>query len=190
MGNSTNISVGNNLVPAVELIGDWDKVQSLLSQLPLAVKIGSKAGQLSAAEKIKDLVRKNIRNRGPEGVHWNRYSMRYEARKIRLGGDVSKFYRLTDTYYSNIKVINSNSGKIMVGLPRGIKGRVNSKPIDIGTIARILEHGSEAHNITARPLWAPTLKQFGGKKRVAYHIVYHIRSTVYAMTGLRAKVNI
>lgn len=188
---SGNIGVGNTLTPSVELIGDWDKLEMILSTtLPLAVKLGAEAGRTSAANKIQALIKKNIRNNGVRGTYWPEYSMRYEERKARMGGNLSTFYRFTDAYYDNIKVIKKSS-HIMVGLPQGVKGRVNTKnPLNLTDIAKILERGSEAHNIAARPLWGPTFKEFGGKKRISYHMVFHIRQKILLLTGMKAKVSI
>jgi hypothetical protein len=190
MSKSVTIGLDNSLSPEVELLGDWDKAQALLkTQLPLAVRIGAEKGRLSAAEKIKDLVRRNIRNNGPAGHHWAPYSAKYAKRKAKLGGNVDRMLRLTDTYYNNIKVIRKGTS-VFVGVPKGVKSRVNKKRMEVGTIARILEKGSEAHNIQARPLWRPSFNEFGGKKRIAYHIVFNIRRTIYLMTGVRAKISL
>lgn len=187
---TTSINIGNGLSPSIELIGDWDKADKLLrTQLPLAVKTGSLSGRKSAAEKIKKLIKKNIDRNGPPSVYWPKYSIGYEKLKARLGGNIDSMYRLSDTYYNNIKV-NIRGTNVNVGLPKGIRGKRGKNPLTLGQIAIILERGSAAHNIAARPLWRPTFKEFGGKKRVAYHIVFHIRRDLFLLTGLKAKIMI
>lgn len=189
---STRINTGSgDINPTIELLGDWDKASRLLSRdLPLAVAIGTEQGRISAAEKIQALLRANIRNNGPKGIYWPAYSIKYEEKKSRKGGNIDNKLRWTNTYYNSIKVIRDNKG-IHVGIPKNIKSKVNKKnPLPIGRIAVILERGSYAMNIPARPLWAPTFKEFGGKQRIAYHIVFHIRKNIYLLTGLRAKVSL
>lgn len=185
-----NINVGSGLTPEVSLFGDWDKLNKALSQLPIAVSIGAHSGKLAAAEKIQTLIKKNIRNGGPAGTRWPEYSTLYKKKKAAKGGNLERKWYFTGTYYNNIKVIDKGMN-VHVGVPRGVRGRVNkNNPLTLGQIANILERGSAAHNIQARPLWRPTFKEFGGKARVKYHIVWHIRNSVYAMTGLKAKISL
>ena len=185
-----NINVGAGLVPEISLFGDWDKLTKAISQLPIAVAIGAQSGKIAAAEKIMSLIKKNIRRGGPAGTRWPEYSEKYKKRKAADGVNVDRKWHYHGTYYNNIKVITKGNSTF-VGVPRNVRSRVNpKKPLTLGQIANILERGSAAHNIQARPLWNPTFKEFGGRARVKYHIVWHIRNSVYAMTGLRAKITL
>lgn len=179
-----NINVGKGLVPSISLEGDWDAAVKLIGyNLTPLVLLGARKGQIAAANKIKAMVKSNIRRGNAAGTYWPDYSYQYGNKKARMdGGD--KKWRYTDTYYKSITVI-TRSTNVFVGVPRNAKGKVNENPLTLGAIANILERGSKAHNIAARPLWGPTFKQFGGKKRVAYHINFHIRKEIFLATGLR-----
>lgn len=181
-----NTGLGQNLTPVISLEGDWDKAVKLIGTglLSRLVLIGARKGQMAAAEKLKQMIKSNIKRGGAQGTYWPGYSLQYGERKSRKGGGDKK-WRWTDTYLKSVAVINRD-GKISVGVPAYARGRVNQKnPLTLGQIAVIMERGSRAHNIAARPLWRPTLKQFGGKKRIAYHINYHIRKEIFLATGLR-----
>lgn len=183
---TTNINVGKgqNLTPDITLVGDWDAALKLIGyNLKPAVLLGARNGQIAAAEKIQSIVKANIRRGGPEGTYWPSYSYLYEKKKAKKGGG-DKFWRWTDTYYKSIEV-NKKGPNITVGVPKYERGRVNKNPLTLGQIATILERGSKANNIAARPLWGPSFKQFGGKTRVAYHINFHIRKQIFLATGMR-----
>jgi len=185
-----NINVGSGLIPEVTLFGDWDKLTKALNQLPIAVAIGANSGRIAAAEKIVSLIKKNIRAGGPPGTRWPDYSQAYKEKKEAAGANTDRKWYYTGTYYNNIKVVNKGLSTY-AGVPRNARSKVNQrKPLTLGQIANILEKGSAAHNIQARPLWKPTFKEFGGKARVKYLIIWHIRNSVYLSTGLRAKVSI
>lgn len=190
----TNINVGgnidlSNLSPEVELTGDWEKASAFINKLPLAVAIGVENGKMAAAEKLLTMVKANIRKGGVQGYHWPPLKEEYLKNKLKKGGD-SSIWRYTSTYYDNIQIIKRGNN-IHVGVPARMRGKVNSeKPLTLTQIGNILENGSSAAGIAARPLWGPTLKQFGGKYRVNNHIVWHIRNTIFAMTGVRASVSV
>lgn len=185
-----NINVGSGISPEISLFGDWDIALKALSKLPIAVAIGTQSGKLAAAEKIQALVKKNIRANGPQSIKWPDLGEKYAKNKAAKGGNPERKWYYTGTYYNNIKVIEKGKD-IYVGVPRGVRGRVNKKkPLTLGQIANILERGSAAHNIKARPLWGPTFKEFGGKKRVQYHIMWHIRNSIFMSTGIRAKISL
>lgn len=178
---TTNINVGLG----IKLEGDWAKALALIGRndLAIAVVAGTKQGQLASANKIKAIVKQNLRRGSAPNVYWPDYSYQYGNRKARLGyGD--KKWRLTDTYYKAITVMDRGT-TVSVGVPKNAKGKFNKNPLTLGAIANILERGSKAHNIAARPLWRPAFKQFGGKARVAYHINFHIRKAIYLSSGIR-----
>ena len=185
-----NINVGKGLTPGIKLIGNWDGVQELIDSLPVAVVSGAKMGQLTAAKKLKTLVKSNIRKGGPEGTHWPQYSPAYLKRKLKLGGNPDKKWRLTDTYYKSINITYSGNN-IFVGVPRNVRGKIGKKPLTLGQIANILEKGSHVAGIQARPLWGPTLKQFGGKRKIAYYVTQGIRTSLSAISaGRKFKISL
>lgn len=184
---TTNINVGKGLTPSIELLGNWGRVTKLLNgELQSAVLLGTRQGQISSANKIVKLAKKNIRRNGPPGTYWPRYSIGYEKAKARMGGNIDKKYRLTNTYYSNIRVIDKGA-MIMAGLPSNVRGKANPKrKKTLIEIAHILEYGRASKNIAGRPLWRPTFREFGGKARVASHILFHIRVNVLALGAIKS----
>lgn len=183
---TTNVNISSQgLVPEIQLEGDWAKALQLIGHdlAPLVLK-GTRNGMIASAEKLKTVVKNNIRSGGPQSVYWPDYSLQYGQRKSKNGGGDKK-WRYTDTYYKAITVVRHPGGKISVGVPNNERSKVNNNPLTLGQVAVILERGSRVANIAARPLWGPSFKQFGGKKRIAYHINFHIRKTIFEASGLR-----
>lgn len=184
--NKVNTS---SLNPMVTLVGDWDKVNQFLFALPTLVTEGATKGSVVSAEKIIRVVKRNIRNNGPDGTTWPEYSQRYAERKASMGGNTDKKWRFNNTYYESLSVVRSGRN-VYAGVPPRKRSTVNSKSgktLTLAQVAKILENGSAAKNIQARPLWRPSFKQFGGRRRIAYHINWHIRQNIYIATGLRIK---
>lgn len=183
-----NINVGRNITPQIELFGDWDKALALFNNLPELISVGAHAGKLAAAKKIQTLVKKNIKKGGPTNTHWQELSASYQKSKASRGGDPNKKWFFQGTYYRSIKVIDKGN-TVYVGVPARQRSRVNkNKPLTLGQVAVILERGSAARNIPARPLWKPTYREFGGNQRVTYHILWHVSNTVFLRTGYRPQM--
>lgn len=185
---ATNINVGRGLNPKVDLFGDWDKALRMFNTLPVVVNASYELGAMKVAKDIQREVKKNIRNNGPPGVHWEPLSPAYMKFKKKRGGDTNKMWNFKGTYYKNIKIIHKR-GAIYVGVPAYKRGTVhkNSNKTLI-QIANILERGSHANNIKARPLWKPTFKAYGGKPKVAKVITRTMRDHIFKLTGVRPTI--
>lgn len=168
----------------VQFVGDWDRVARLLNDTPMIIDIGSKLGQESAANKILKIVKHHIRTNGGE-LGWPSLSMKYQESKASKGFDPGRMLYMTGTYYWSIKKWN-NRGNIYVGVKSGTK-HPDSK-LTVSEIANILEHGSNARNIPARPLWAPSFKQFGGSKKVRSLILWHIAAQFRLRYGISPRI--
>ena len=175
----------------VELFGDWDKTKRVVNNLERAIAIGSLAGQQSAANKIRELVRKKIRDNGGS-KYWPAYSDKYRKFKAKnKPGKAGSMLRYTDTYYNNIITWQSGA-KIHIGLrPRMVVPSTDgkSKNITLHELAQILEYGSSARGIQARPLWGPVGKEFGGD-RVKALMIWHIRNAIRIRTGVSPKISL
>lgn len=169
----------------VELFGDWDKAKRLVKGLEGAMAAGAVAGQLAAAEKIKDLVKKKIRSNGGS-TPWQEYSEAYlKYKRNKKPSKVGQMYRFTDAYYNNIVTWRSGT-RVYVGLnPRIAVQNADgkSKGITLHQLSQILEYGSSARNIPARPLWGPVKKEFNGAK-IKLLILWHIKRSIKTMTGV------
>ena len=182
-----NINVGKGLLPEIELFGDWGKALNLFNELPLAVNSGALEGKLKAAKRIREMVRRNIKSNGPPGVHWPELSKNYKTHKKNKGGDPNRKWFFKGKYYKNIR-ITEKGNDVFVGVPARMRGSQGKDPLTLGQIANILERGSSVRGIQARPLWGPTFKQFGGKRKVSIYITRNISNRVYLTTGVRPKI--
>lgn len=173
-----------NLTPTVELFGDWDRAYLLVSGLDNAIKIGYSLAELSAAKKIKQIVRRNIRMNGGK-TYWEPVSDQYAEYKSRLGYDPTDLLVMTGLYYNSISIWKIGNATFI-----GLKGRTRSSGGDLTLqqIASVLEHGSVVRNIPARPLWGPAWKEFGGRARLKGLIIWHIRNQINIRFGVKAKV--
>lgn len=192
---ATNVTrVIPNVVPEIEIFGDWDKTERLLMGIDETIKIGISKGQASAATKILAIVRKNIRENGGS-IGWEPLSPNYSRWKTKKGYNPDKLLFLSGTYYNNIIIWNTRE-RYYVGVKRGVTNPVTKggqHKITVGEIANILERGSKnktsgrGSNIKARPLWAPSFKQFGGTKRIKSLIIWHIRNEIRNRHGVKVK---
>jgi len=183
-----NRKIGSNLTPQVELIGEWNKTRTLLHLLPKLIKIGSLKGQQSAAKHFRRIVRRHIRNNGAS-LGWAPLSSAYKKSKGRRGFNPDRIYYASGSYYNNIKVWRRGT-KIFIGIKKNVKSKSSRSSLTIGMIARILEYGSLTRNIPARPLWAPSYRDFGGGKRIKGFMTWHIRNQIFKATGVKAKITI
>jgi len=187
---SKNRSLGGSLPFVIEPFGPWVMTSALIADLPALITMGSLKGQKSAAEKLKALIRKNIRNNGvPGNKPWSSipYSSKYEKEKAKAetAYGVNSKLRRTGLYYRSISVW-SNGHTYYIGIKKGVKTSSGGKTL--GYVAQLLEKGSSVRNIKARPLWAPTFKQFGGNKRIKSIIVWHIARLILVRHGVRVQI--
>jgi len=185
---SKNRSMGGSLPLRVEPFGPWLQTSALIADLPALIAIGSLRGQKSAAEKLRALIRKNLKAGAVPGnkpFSTIAYSSKYEKEKSSAGYKVGSKLIRTGLYYKSIKTWN-NGRTYYVGVKKGVTTSQGGKTL--GYVAQLLERGSSARNIKARPLWAPTFKQFGGNKRIKSIIVWHIANLVFLRHGVRVRV--
>lgn len=162
----------SNYKTEIVLDGDWDLAQRVLAGLDKKIALGAYQGQLSAAKKIKRIVRRNIRQDG-SGLNWAPLAKSTLARKRRLGQSLNRLYA-TGQYYRSITIIRKG-----LTVKVGVKSRTpHSSGLTVSQLATIQEFGSNDWRIPARPLWAPSFKQFGGGKRVISHMNWHIRKQI------------
>jgi len=176
--------------PKMVLFGDWVKTQSMLSTIDITMGIGVSAGQQAFAKRLKRLVRKHIRTNGA-GISpaWPPVSSRYAKYKTKRGGDPFDIYKMSGLYYNSIDVW-SNGTNWYAGLKANTRHSDKKARYTLAQIARILESGSSARNIKARPLWSPSLKQLGGTAGVKALVLWHVRDKIYKAYRIRPKITI
>jgi hypothetical protein len=189
---ATNINIGKGLNPQIRLIGEWDLTNQFLTNLPLVIKEAEINARRSIAERVVKTVKKNIRNGGPQGTNWPDYSDKYSKWKSRKGYNVNRKWRLTNTLYNNIRVLEYNK-QVVAGLPRNKYGkRYNGKQskITLIEISNILERGDSARGIRARPLWKPSFREFGGLVKVEYLMKFYLRRELRLAYNLKRTTNL
>ena len=168
----------------VKFVGDWDRVSRLLDDVPDLIRVGSKLGQKSAAKKLLKIVKHHIKTNGGE-LGWPSTTFRYQEKKASMGYDPGRLLYMTGTYYWSIKQWEK-AGRIYVGVPKGTQHPISR--LTIGEIANILEYGSQARGIEARPLWAPSFRKMGCSKRIRSLILWHIAAQFRLKHGISPRI--
>lgn len=130
--------------------GDWVFVKNYLDDIAPSINNLYYQAQLSIANKIVRAVKAHIRN---QDLGWKPLS---EATAENKGH--SKVYLDTELYYSSIMAWWNRASKTT---HIGVKNEFtypNGKPIS--WVAALHEYG--LGGMAKRPLWGPTLKEFGG----------------------------
>lgn len=186
-----------NYIPEIQMEGDWEKTKQLLDGIEDTIRDGASKGQRIAAEKIMAIVKRHIRENGGS-LGWEPVSPKYAKWKTRKGYDPSNLLVLSRTYYNSISIWNARD-RYYVGVKRGTKNPITGggeNSITVGEIANILERGSvnkssgRGSGIKARPLWAPSFRQFGGSKEIKRHLIRHISGEIRSRYGISVKVSI
>lgn len=162
-----------------KLVGNWEETIRTISQLSPKIKAASIFAQLKIGEEIKKKVKNHLRN---QDLGWAELSPLYAKKKADAGlsGKILMAYK---TYYQNIEVWQkSNQHLVFIGVRRGIyTKRVGSNKksrYDVATIGAIHEF-SQGKRIPKRPLWNPTIAEYGGaigiKIRYAYYLSKHLK---------------
>lgn len=152
----------------VFLDGDWNKANITLDQLKVQLLAGALEGQESAANKFRTLIRRNMRSARTMG--FAPLSKKTIALKAKKGHDLSMFMA-SHTYYNSIQVIRRGN-TIRVGIKPWTKNPYSK--MTVAQIAVILEYGSQARGIPARPLWRNSWRDFGGPSKVRSIMAWHI----------------
>lgn len=162
--NFTALSIGGAL--EMTLDGDWDRASTLLRRLDPVVFRASLNGQRNAARKIRKMVLKNIDDNGAR-IGWPSVSADYATYKLSQGGDPGNLYYMGGYYRNNITIFRRKY-QYFVGLRKEVRNPKSKLPL--WEIGLILEEGSSARGIKARPLWGPSFDHFGGNQEIIRHI--------------------
>lgn len=184
MSKLTNIQIPkldtSSLIPEIRVEGKWKEATILIDNIePIILKSYNKAVKSFSKEIIGIVKHCIINGIPPKGVHWAKHSpltiKRYGGHHLlNLSGK-----------YARVIGIYQYSKRTYIGVPLNLK-LGGKKKLTMGALARILEYGSNDGKIPGRPLWAPTLKMVGGKKKIAELIKTNIRKEIISITGLNA----
>ncbi len=140
---------------AFEKFGDWDIVANLCREMPADMMECSKQTLMVLAGRAEANAKKHIK---AQDLNWHPLSQSYLAWKVQQGHD-EKIYIQTGDYFDSITHFMSDGAKKShAGIPKKAKSKSGTP---IFEYAKIMEFGSIARNIPARPLWGPVLKEVG-----------------------------
>lgn len=153
----------------ITLFGQWAEAIKAMNALSPTIKAAALEAQMEFLEKVKKAVKAHIRN---QDLGWRPLNTYYaEARaSAGLGGDILNAF---GNYYKNIQVWKQGSQHLaFIGVKKGIYTRsLNGKKskFDLAKIAYMNEIGGR--KLRARPLWGPTIKEFGGARGIQNEFV-------------------
>lgn len=182
MAKRVNIGIPTPPNIQVNLVGDWEKVQYLLSNLDNSIKKGYDNGIDNISRKLLSIIRTAIISGQPpenSGVTWEPLSPTTLKRRPN-----EELYYLTGLFYRSIGLYKYKS-RTLVGLAINNK-RPNSN-LTLNQLALILEYGSETKHIPARPLFKPSLKSFGGTKKISEILIRAIKASIVKETGISSR---
>jgi hypothetical protein len=136
----------------VKKFGAWGKAFSLLSSMSDKIDKGVQKGMKQIGLKGEQLAIKHLQS---QDLGWQPLSKAYKRAK-EIGGFSDKILIRTSTLFQNIRSEVIDKKMVFVGVKREAKYADGSSVADIATI---MEYGSKAQNIPARPLWQPTQKE-------------------------------
>lgn len=173
MAKKVNITLPkvSNLVLQVKLNGEWQKVESLVSNLGPSMQRGYDKAVSKFSRNLLAIVKKSLTLGIPPvggGVTWQPLAPstieRYGQHPI---------YNLTGLYSRSVGLFRYKS-KVLIGLPIGAR-RSPQKKLTMNQLAIMLEFGSNDDRIPPRPVWEPSLKAVGGKNKLKQLILTEIR---------------
>lgn len=173
MARKVNITLPkvSDLVLQVKLNGEWQKVESLVSNLGPSMQRGYDKAVSQFSRNLLAIVKKSLTLGIPPmggGVTWQPLS---PATIERWGQH--PIYNLTGLYSRSVGLYRYKS-RVLIGLPIGTR-RSSQKKLTLNQLAIILEFGSSDGRIPPRPVWAPSLKAAGGKNKLKQLILTEIR---------------
>lgn len=135
-----------------ELTGDWAKVKVLTQHLGPDIKKVIRRGMKGVGLKAEQIAVKHLQ---AQDLEWAALDEKYLERKIARGGS-EKTLIDTSTMFSAITSIVVGHYGVFAGVQRNVSYKDGE---DVAYIAEVMEYGSEARNIPARPLWQPTYEE-------------------------------
>ena len=173
MARKVNITLPkvSDLVLQVKVNGEWQRVESLVSNLGPSIQRGYDKAVNKFSRNLLAIVKKSLTLGIPPvggGVIWQPLA----PSTVERWGQ-HPIYNLTGLYSRSVGLYVYKS-RILIGLPIGIR-RSSQKKLTLNQLARILEFGSHDGRIPPRPVWAPSLKAVGGKSKLKQLILTEIR---------------
>lgn len=154
--------------------GNWVGVKLALQNLPLQVRSSAVWGQQKVATKLVKIVKKHINS---QDLGWVPRSAKSRSNDPRILVD-------SEAYYGSIKAWRTGD-TYNAGVPANA---FNARGMRIADYAAMNEYGAD--NLPARPLWAPSFKELGGKKGVSSIVTAAIFEKVRRLRAVGLDVKI
>ena len=143
-----------------KLTGKWELATKAIESMPSKLKEAYRQSQRNYGDKLRRVVRNHII---AQDLPWKDLSSATIKRKGH-----QEIYQDSLDYYNAIRVYSSGPYRISVGVK---PNDVNQKGVNIAMYAAVNEFGHrfEGSNryVPKRPLWAPSVKDLGGKQGLA-----------------------
>lgn len=165
----------------IEFFGNWEGVSKIFESLPKELQKNIYTSILLYTTKYKNEVIRTIRRNGPKSAPWEPYfSGAYLAYKLRVGRfGIPAFYRLRGVLIKAIELQTDGRKVVRVTVSKKYPVKNSNGELNTSQLMNILEHGSVARGITARPLFGPVWTDMGGNRA--------LRDFVSARIGKRLK---
>lgn len=142
-----------------QAFGNWEKLNNIIGGLKTAMDETARESLQAHVQEGERFAVNAVKN---QTLGWAPLNTRYLARKRALGQSEKILIR-TASYFQAITSWVKGKEAAFVGVRRTVRtrdaaGRFNKggKDNPVADIANILEYGSPARGIPARPLWRPT----------------------------------
>ena len=147
----------------IDYFGDWEGVSRLFGKLPKDIQGVVYRAIFSYTKLYLAQVHKTIRRNGPKSKKWPDYSKAYGDYK-RLHGPMGypSFYRFKGNLVRAIIMDTDGRKVVRVTVNKNAPMSNDNAQINASQLMNILEHGSVARGISARPLFGPVWSDMGG----------------------------
>lgn len=146
----------------ITLFGDWQRIQTALSNLPRTVMSSAAWGQRNAAEKLVRIVKDHI----------NHQDLGWPARVDTTNSNDPRILVDYGDYYGAIKAY-SDKGIYYAGVKRDAFNRAGTR---ISDYAVVHEYGWGS--IPRRALWGPSFKEMGGDRGIKETVMKAIHAKI------------
>lgn len=156
-------------------IGNWDKTIQTLKAVNIDIIETVKKSKLDLAKKLKNALVDHILS---QDLNWE--PLAAETIKRKNQKNKGMIYMDTETYINAISIVR-NGKDVSVGIKKGqpYKGR-KDRSVTVDQVAMWMEYGTR--RAPKRPLWQPTIDEFGGAKGFRDKIASDIYKRVQQLT--------
>jgi hypothetical protein len=143
-------------------VGDWSGVIKFFKDSGIEVRKKTMDAQWEICKKLKSIL---IRHIIANDLNWANLSPITRANKKE---NKNMIYMDTELYINSIQVWR-NGLNAQVGLKKGATYRRKSGSVSLERVAMWMEYGTQ--KMPARPLWAPSIEELGGKEGIRDFVV-------------------